>query len=153
MKRTLVVSAILIAMLLSACSTPTITPTQSTPSSTIDRNINAAISEIVSHVSKTASKYIEVDSVDREADYLKVRINLKYDPELYTNLEDGYKMAQTWTDAVAKSSVDILKKYDVDMDLNVWAKMAVGNNEWILFGKTAYTSNNNSYQWSRYKPS
>lgn len=111
--------------------------------------LDTVITQIKPQIEQSAGKYVEIDSIDKEAGYIRIYINLKYTDELYSNLEDGYKMAEMWTRAVAESVIILFNKNDIEMGVNVWAKMPVGDGKSILFGVTRF--NNGSYVWERYK--
>jgi len=101
---------------------------------------------------EAVNRYIEIREVEDKQGYLYVGINIKYDPEIITNLEDAYVQAQVYTNAIAKDTVKILNKYNINQDVSVWAQLPLGDGEVALLGNTWYSAQSNSYTFKRYKP-
>jgi len=147
MKRILLISAILVAMLLSACTAPSTAPPteQPVPQSAIDEIYSISQDE-------TVGRYIEVRKIEDRGDYLYVGINIKYDPEIIAELEDAFIQAEVFTDAVAQNTVKIINEHGIDKDVSVWAQLPLGDNEVALLGNTWYDAKLKNYNFERYKP-
>ena len=142
MKRVLLPTLVIVILLLSACGVEQVT----IPQSAIDEIYAISQDEIV-------SRHIEVTRVEDKSGYCYIMIDIKYIPELITNLEDAFTQAEIYTNAVAQDTVKILNKHGIDEDVSVWAELPLGNNEVALLGNTWYDAELKSYKWNRYKGS
>lgn len=117
---------------------------------TIPQNISSEIYVIGN--TEPVNRYIKILKVEDKGSYYHISIDIKYLPEFITNLEDAFNQAEVWTDAVAKSSVDIFSKHGINKDISVWAQLQLGEGEVALLGNTWYYAQQNSYVFQRYKP-
>ena len=101
---------------------------------------------------EVVNKYMEIREVEDRRDNLYVGINIKFVPEIVTNLEDAFTQARVFTDAVAKETVKIFNKYNINQDVSVWAQLPFGDGTVALLGNTWYSAQSNSYTFKRYKP-
>ncbi len=145
MKRILLAIVLSSALLLAACGGTTEAP-QPQITSSIKQEIYAIGQD------EAVKRYIEIREVEDKQGYLYVSINIKHDPEIITNLEDAYVQAQVYTNAIAKDTVKILNKYNINQDVSVWAQLPLGDGEVALLGNTWYSAQSNSYTFKRYKP-
>ncbi len=59
-----------------------------------------------------ASEYIQIKNVSDESDYCRITIDIVYNPEIITGLEDAYDQAEIYTKAVAQDAVTVLKSHE-----------------------------------------
>ncbi len=112
----------------------------------------AGVNEIYS-LDQDTSRYIQIKNVTDESDYCRITIDIVYNPEIITGLEDAYDQAEIFTKAIAQDAVAILKSHDADKDISVWAQLPLGEGEVALLGNTWYYADSQEYtQFKRYKP-
>lgn len=117
---------------------------------TIPQNVSNEIYAISSD--ESVNRYIEIQKVEDKGSYCYIVVDIKYVSEIITNLEDAFIQAEVYTDAVAKSAVDIFSKHGINQDISVWAQLQLGEGEVALLGNTWYNAQQNSYVFQRYKP-
>ena len=86
----------------------------------------AAISEIYALAGARSwlyGEYVEIKDIQDRADVCYIMIYIKTLPEEATTVKDALDKARVFTRTFLKSAVKILKKYDIDQDVSVWAQL------------------------------
>ena len=68
-------------------------------------------------------EYVEIKDVQDREDYCYIMIYIKSLPEKVVTLNDALDKANVFTKTFVESAVKILKRYDIDQDVSVWAQL------------------------------
>lgn len=97
--------------------------------------------------------YVEVKTVQDRGDYCYIMIFIKSLPGEFTTLEDALPQAKTFTSTFVEAAVKILKKYDVNKNLSVWAQLPLEEGGVTVLGHAEYEAKTDTYHdFERYVP-
>ena len=86
----------------------------------------AAITEIFAMAGARTwlyGEYVEVKDVQDRKEFCYIMIYIKSLPEEPATLNDAVDKAKVFTRTFVESAVKILKKYDINQDVSVWAQL------------------------------
>ncbi len=114
----------------------------------------AAISEIYAmSEAKDVREYVEVKAVQDRGDYCYVMIYIKSLPGEFTTLEDALPQARTFTRTFTEAAVKILNRYDMNIDLSVWAQLPLEEGGVTVLGHAEYDAKTDTFHdFERYEP-
>ena len=114
----------------------------------------AAITEIYALTeAKDVAKYVEVKDVQDRKDFCYIMIFIKSLPEEPTTLDSALDQAKKFTKEFVESTVKILKKYNVNQDISVWAQLPLKDEEVSVLGHARYDAKHDKYiDFERYVP-
>jgi len=114
----------------------------------------AAISEIYAmSEAQDVRDYVEVKTVQDRVDNCYVMIYIKSLPGEFTTLEDALPQATAYTRSFTESAIKILKKYDVNKDLSVWAQLPLEEGGVTVLGHAEYNAKEDTFHdFERYEP-
>ena len=99
----------------------------------------AAISEIYAlNEAEAVAKSVEVKEVQDRADFCYIMIYIKPLPGEVTALNDAFDKAKVFTRTVVESAVKILKSYDINQDVSVWAQLPLKEGGVNVLGHARY---------------
>jgi hypothetical protein len=106
----------------------------------------AAISEIYAlNETKAANGVVEVKEVQDRAEFCYIMIYIKSLPGEVTPLNEALDKAKIFTGTLVKSAVDILKGYDINQDVSVWAQLPLKEGEVEVLGHARYDAKNGTF--------
>ena len=90
-------------------------------------------------------EFTEIKDVQDREDYCYIMIYIKSLPEEPTTLNDALDKANVFTRTFVQSAVKILKKYDVDQDVSVWAQLPLKGGEINVLGHARFDAKTGTY--------
>lgn len=136
MKRSFLILVILTILVLAGCSSTCIS--------------DSTINELHSIASEPMiSKHLSIASIEQESKLIRINIDLVYDPEYISNMEDAFLQAEVWSRATAESAINILAKNNIQSNVSVWARLPFNKDKIALLGNTRYDCDSNSYKFTR----
>jgi len=91
-------------------------------------------------------EYIEVKDVQDRADFCYIMIYIKSLPEEPTTLNDALDKAKVFTRTFVESAVKILKKYDINQDVSVWAQLPLKEGGVQVLGHASFDAKKGTFQ-------
>jgi len=112
----------------------------------------AAISEIYAlSGTEAVGKYIEIKDVQDRKDVFYIMLYIKALPGEFRTLEEALPQAKAVTRTVIESTVGILKKYNINQKVSVWAQLPLKEGGVTVLGHAEYDGK--SYRdFEPYKP-
>jgi hypothetical protein len=99
------------------------------------------------------AKYVEVKDVQDRKDFCYIMIYIKSLPEQPTTLESALEQSKKFTKEFVESTVKILKKYNINQDISVWAQLPLKDQEVSVLGHARYDAKHSKYyDFERYVP-
>jgi len=101
----------------------------------------AAITEIYAMAGDRSwlyGEYVEIKDVQDRADYCYIMIYIKTLPEEARSLNDALDKANVFTRTFVDSAVKILKRYDINKDVSVWAQLPLKEGEVNVLGHARF---------------
>jgi len=90
---------------------------------------------------KPADKYISIINIEESSGIsISVDVELLFEPE-------SYNVVKTWTDAVCENCYKVLKKYNIDYSIFVWAKRPKGEDFIKIYGRTNYDKHSGVFRF------
>ena len=108
----------------------------------------AAISEIYSMAGARSwlyGEYVEIKDVQDREDNCYIMIYIKSLPEKVVTLNDALDKANVFTKTFAESAVKILKKYDINQDVSVWAQLPLKGGEVNVLGHARFEAKTGAF--------
>jgi len=90
-------------------------------------------------------EYIEVKDVQDRADFCYIMIYIKSLPEEPTTLNDALDKAKVFTRTFVESAVKILKRYDINQDVSVWAQLPLKEGGVQVLGHARFESKKGTF--------
>jgi len=111
----------------------------------------AAISEIYAlNEAEAVTKSVEVKEVQDREDFCYIMIYIKPLPGEVTALNDAFDKAKVFSKTVVESAVKILKRYDINQDVSVWAQLPLKEGGVNVLGHARYdakTGTFHDFEW------
>ena len=89
--------------------------------------------------------YVEVKDVQDRKEFCYIMIYIKSLPEEPTTVNDALDKAKVFTRTFVKSTVKILKKYDINQDVSVWAQLPLKQGGVQVLGHAGYEAKNGTF--------
>ena len=106
----------------------------------------AAISEIYAlSETKAVGGIVEIKEVQDRADLCYIMIYIKSLPGEVTALNDALDKAKLFTGTFVKSAVEILKRYDINQDVAVWAQLPLKDEEVEVLGHARFDAKHETF--------
>ena len=108
----------------------------------------AAISEIYALSGARSwlyGEYVEIKDVQDREESCYIMIYIKSLPEKVTTLDDALDKAKVFTKTFADSAVKILKKYDINQDVSVWAQLPLKGGEVNVLGHARFDAKTGTF--------
>jgi hypothetical protein len=108
----------------------------------------AAISEIYALAGSRSwlyGEYVEIKDVQDREESCYIMIYIKNLPEKVTTLDDALDKAKVFTKIFADSAVKILKKYDINQDVSVWAQLPLKGGEVNVLGHARFDAKTGTF--------
>jgi uncharacterized RmlC-like cupin family protein len=108
----------------------------------------AAISEIYAMAGARTwlyGEYVEVKDVQDRKDFCYIMIYIKSLPEEPTTLNEALDKAKVFTRTFVESAVKILKRYDINQDVSVWAQLPLKEGGVQVLGHARYEAKKGIY--------
>jgi len=108
----------------------------------------AAISEIYALAGARSwlyGEYVEIKDVQDRADFCYIMIYIKSLPEEATALNDALDKAKVLTKTLLESAVKILKGYDINQDVSVWAQLLLKGGEVNVLGHARFDAKTGTF--------
>ena len=108
----------------------------------------AAISEIYALAGARSwlyGEYVEIKDVQDREDFCYIMIYIKSLPEKVTTLNDALDKAKVFTKTFAESAVKILKRYDINQDVSVWAQLPLKGGEVNVLGHARFDAKTGTF--------
>ena len=116
----------------------------------------AAISEIYAMAGARTwlyGEYVEVKDVQDRKEFCYIMIYIKSLPEEPTTLNDALDKAKVFTRTFVESAVNILKRYDINKDVSVWAQLPLKGGEVNVLGHAEFDSKKGAFQdFEKFEP-
>ena len=116
----------------------------------------AAISEIYALAGARSwlyGEYVEIKDVQDRADYCYIMIYIKSLPEETRTLNDALDKAKVFTRTFVESAVSILKRYDINKDVSVWAQLPLKGGEVNVLGHASFEAKNGTFHdFEKFEP-
>ena len=88
-----------------------------------------------------ASEYILITDIKESIGIsISVDVELLFEPE-------SYNTVKTWTDIVCENCYKVLKKYNIDYSIFVWAKRPKGEDFIKIYGRTNYDKHSGVFRF------
>ncbi|MFC1533482.1 hypothetical protein ACFL7M_08990 [Thermodesulfobacteriota bacterium] len=115
---------------------------------------SAATSEIYAlSETKAVGGIVEVKEVQDRVDFCYIMIYVKSLPGEVTTLNDALDKAKVFTGTFVKSAVKILKRYDINQDVSVWAQLPLKEGGLEVLGHARYDAKRDTFHdFERFKP-
>ena len=108
----------------------------------------AAISEIYAMAGARTwlyGEHVEIKDVQDRENYCYIMIYIKSLPEKVTTLNDALDKAKVFTKTFVESAVKILKKYDINKDVSVWAQLPLKGGEVNVLGHARFDAKTGAF--------
>jgi hypothetical protein len=116
----------------------------------------AAISEIYALAGARSwlyGEYVEVKDVQDRGDYCYIMIYIKSLPDETRTLNDALDKAKVFTKTFVESAVNILRRYDINKDVSVWAQLPLKGGEVNVLGHAEFDSKKgNFHDFEKFEP-
>jgi hypothetical protein len=107
---------------------------------------SAAIGKIYAlNETKAVNGFVEVKEVQDRAEFCYIMIYIKSLPGEVTTLNDALDTAKVFTGTLLKSAVNILKGYDINQDVSVWAQLPLKEGGVEVLGHAKYTAKHETF--------
>jgi hypothetical protein len=107
---------------------------------------SAAISKIYAlNETKAVNGIAEIKEVQDRAEFCYIMIYIKSLPGEVTTLNDALDTAKVFTGTLVKSAVNILKGYDINQDVSVWAQFPLKEGGVEVLGHAKYTAKHDTF--------
>ena len=112
----------------------------------------AAISEIYAlSGTEAVGKYIEIKDVQDRKDLFYIMLYIKALPGEFRTLEEALPQAKVVTRTVIESAVEILKRYNINQKVSVWAQLPLKEGGVTVLGHAEYDGKT-YLDFARYNP-
>lgn len=108
----------------------------------------AAITEIYAMAGARTwlyGEYVEVKDVQDRKEFCYIMIYIKSLPEEPATLKDALDKAKVFTRTFVESAVKILKKYDINQDVSVWAQLPLKEGGVQVLGRASFDAKKGTF--------
>ena len=108
----------------------------------------AAITEIFAMAGARTwlyGEYVEVKDVQDRKEFCYIMIYIKSLPEEPATLTDALDKANVFTRTFVESAVKILKRYDINQDVSVWAQLLLKGGEVNVLGHAKFDAKTGTF--------
>jgi hypothetical protein len=107
---------------------------------------SAAISKIYAlNETKAVNGIVEVKEVQDRAELCYIMIYIKSLPGEVTSVNEALETAKVFTGTLVKSAVNILKGYNVNQDVSVWAQLPLKEGGVEVLGHAKYIAKQDTF--------